>query len=182
MTLGDVVDALRDLAVDAPPAEGSTSRSRDHRDRLRLPPRRRRLGVRRPQGAARRRRRVRGAGRVARARWRWCPKSPRPGAFAVPWVTVTRRAACARAARRSLFRSPEPAHAGHRRHWHERQDDDGLSAGLNPRCGRPSRRHARHRRVSHRRRGPRSLAHHARGARRAAAVERNAASTAADRR
>ena len=85
----------------------------------------------------------------------------------------SRRAAGAGAAGRSFLRSSEPAHAGHRRHRHQRQDHHGLPAAVDPRCRRPARRHAGHRRLPHRRRGSRSLTHHARSPGRAAALERD---------
>ncbi len=160
VTLGDVVDALRHLVVDAPPAGLASDRAitavaYDSRRVVAGSVFVALKGLRADGGAFTEQAASRGAIAVV-------SESAAPEGFAIPWLTVTRRAPCARAARRSLFRSPEPAHAGHRRHRHEREDDHGLPARLDPRCGGSTRWNARNRRVSHWRRGPRSLAHHAR--------------------
>ena len=88
-------------------------------------------------------------------------------------LSVHGRAARAGAARGDVLSASERGDAGRRHHRHERQDDDGVSRGVDLRGGGHPVRRARHGGVPDRRRAPRRDTHDARGARRAAAAPRD---------
>ena len=93
---------------------------------------------------------------------------------AVPQVLVPSVRAAMGPAAATLLRRPVPRARDRRGHGHERQDDDGVPASLDPRGGGPAAGAADEHRAARRRRAAPDRAQHARVDRPAAAVPRDA--------